>query len=44
VRCAKFVLAHDESAILRERLVEQVAAINSTDDAAAWAQEHANSR
>jgi hypothetical protein len=37
VRSAKFVLAQDESAILRERLVEQVAAINSTDDAAAWA-------
>jgi ERF superfamily len=33
----KSILAAEQSASLRERLVEQLAAINSTDDAAAWA-------
>jgi ERF superfamily len=37
VRCARPVLATEQSAILRQRLVEQLAAIPSTDDAAAWA-------
>jgi hypothetical protein len=37
VRSAKPVLAPEQSAILRQRLVEQLAAIPSTDDAAAWA-------
>ena len=49
VPSARPVLAPEQSAILRERLVAQLAAINSTDEAAAWAhrnlacQEHANS-
>jgi hypothetical protein len=34
---ARPVLAPDESATLRERLVAQLSAINSADDAAAWA-------
>src|SRR5229473_2333505 len=37
VRSARPVLAPEQSAILRERLVEQLAAIHSTGDAAAWA-------
>ena len=37
VRSARPILAPEQSAILRERLVAQLAAINSTDDAAAWA-------
>src|SRR5262249_49888716 len=34
---AKSVLAADESSILRERLVAELSAINSADDAATWA-------
>jgi ERF superfamily len=37
VRSARPVLAPEQSAILRKRLVEQLAAIHSIDDAAAWA-------
>jgi ERF superfamily len=37
VRNARPVLAHEQSASLRERLVKQLAAIHSSDDAAAWA-------
>jgi hypothetical protein len=37
VRSARHVLAPEQSAILRERLVAQLAAVNSIDDAAAWA-------
>jgi hypothetical protein len=37
VRNARPVLAPEQSASLRERLVAQLAAIHSTDDAAAWA-------
>ncbi len=37
VRSARPVLAPEQSASLRERLVAQLAAIDSTDDAAAWA-------
>jgi hypothetical protein len=36
-RNARSVLAPEQSASLRERLVAQLAAIHSTDDAAAWA-------
>src|SRR5256886_17559791 len=35
---ARPVLAPDESATLRERLIAELSAINSADDAAAWAQ------
>src|SRR5262249_6445608 len=34
---ARSVLAADESSILRERLVAELSAINSADDAATWA-------
>src|SRR5207247_8888628 len=34
------VLAPDESSILRERLVAELSAINSADDAATWAHRH----
>jgi ERF superfamily len=37
IASARPVLAPDQSAILRERLVAELLAINSTDDAAAWA-------
>src|SRR5262245_54925842 len=37
VRSARPVLAPEQSAILRKRLVDQLAAIHSIDDAAAWA-------
>jgi hypothetical protein len=37
VRNARSVLAPEQSASLRDRLVAQLAAIHSTDDAAAWA-------
>src|SRR3979409_1222847 len=37
VRSPRHVLAPEQSAILRERLVAQLAAVNSIDDAAAWA-------
>jgi hypothetical protein len=37
VHSATPILAPEQSAVLRERLVAQLAAINSTDDAAAWA-------
>ena len=37
VRSTRPVLAPEQSASLRERLVAQLAAIDSTDDAAAWA-------
>jgi hypothetical protein len=37
VRNARSVLAPEQSARLRDRLVAQLAAIHSTDDAAAWA-------
>jgi ERF superfamily len=37
VRDARPVLAPEQSASLRERLVAQLAALHSTDDAAAWA-------
>jgi hypothetical protein len=37
VRSARPVLAPEQSAILRQRLVAQLAAIHSTDDAATWA-------
>jgi hypothetical protein len=37
VHSAPPVLASEQSTILRERLVAQLAAMNSTDDAAAWA-------
>ena len=37
VRSARPVLAPEQSALLRERLVEQLAAIHSTGDAAVWA-------
>ena len=37
VHCARPILAPDQSANLRDQLVEQLAAIQSTDDAAAWA-------
>jgi hypothetical protein len=37
VRSARPILAPEQSAILRERLVAQLAAIHSSDDAAAWA-------
>src|SRR5262249_4851826 len=37
VRSARPALAPEQSAILRQRLVEQLAAIPSTDDAASWA-------
>jgi ERF superfamily len=35
---ARPVLAPDESATLRERLIAELSAVNSADDAAAWAQ------
>jgi ERF superfamily len=37
VRSARPILEPEQSAILRERLVKQLAAIHSSDDAAAWA-------
>jgi hypothetical protein len=37
LRAARAILAPEQSAILRERLVAQLAAVDSTDDAAAWA-------
>jgi hypothetical protein len=40
VRPARPILAADQSALLRERLVVQLVAITSTDNAAAWAHRH----
>jgi len=38
------VLTSDQSAILRERLLGQVVAINSTDEAAAWARQNLSAK
>jgi len=40
VPSARSILAPEQSAILRERLVDQLAAINSADEAAAWAHQN----
>ena len=44
VRSAGPVLAADQSALLRERLLGQVVAINSTDEAAAWARQNLSAK
>ena len=44
VRSARPVLAPEQSAILRKRLVEQLAAIHSIDDAAAWARQNLSAK
>src|SRR6516164_6311662 len=44
VRSARLVLAPEQSAILRKRLVEQLAAIHSIDDAAAWARQNLSAK
>ena len=44
MRSARPVLAPEQSALLRERLVEQLAAIHSIDDAAAWARQNLSAK
>src|SRR6266446_865437 len=44
VRSAGPVLTSDQSAILRERLLGQLVAINSTDEAAAWARQNLSAK
>jgi hypothetical protein len=44
VRSARPVLAPEQSAILRERLLAQLVAINSTDEAAAWARQNLSAK
>jgi ERF superfamily len=44
VRSGGPVLAADRSALLRERLLGQVVAINSTDEAAAWARQNLSAK
>src|SRR5215813_13710175 len=44
VRSGGPVLAADQSALLRERLLGQVVAINSTDEAAAWARQNLSAK
>src|SRR6266446_3571005 len=44
VRSGGPVLTSDQSAILRERLLGQLVAINSTDEAAAWARQNLSAK
>src|SRR6266511_3534862 len=44
VRSGGSVLTSDQSAILRERLLGQLVAIHSTDDAAAWARQNLSAK
>jgi ERF superfamily len=44
VRSGGPVLTSDQSAILRERLLAQLVAINSTDEAAAWARQNLSAK
>jgi hypothetical protein len=44
VRSGEPVLTSDQSAILRDRLLAQLVAINSTDEAAAWARQNLSAK